>query len=272
MEIANVFFAHLKINPSNFLKENPGLAKEAFLKCLVHNDFQSIKFFGEYLDVNFGNECHDPINPLIYACHNGYFEIVEYLIEIKNANIDYLSAGGTLPIMYAGQGHHFDIVWYLYQKGSSLSTDDKGRKYNLYSFMLRSDAMVLRINRDLAEKNKRVTTLIEEIALLKEKLILFSASIDCSKKCKVQKTNESTDCWKRCVTTVQQPEESPEIKPMEKCVTEVQKIEELPALKPTDDWNVTFNEICDQVEKKFENSPNKENLMKLLEILQLKKN
>lgn len=67
MDITNLICEHLKVDPATFWKDNPELAKKALLKCLIKKDLEGMKFFGEHIDVNFGNEYKNSINPLIYS-------------------------------------------------------------------------------------------------------------------------------------------------------------------------------------------------------------
>ena len=87
-------------------------------------DFGYLTTALKYADVNCGNS-HES-NPLMYACYNKKFPLVQFLVEKGGADVNKQSNGNSTPIMYSFQQNDFQTFMYLLSKGVALRTEKHG--------------------------------------------------------------------------------------------------------------------------------------------------
>lgn len=75
-------------------------------------------------DINYGNYCRFDkehlLNPLLYCSENGKSELVQYLVNYRNANVNHVGIGDMTAIMYAVKNDYRDITTFLFNKGAKL--------------------------------------------------------------------------------------------------------------------------------------------------------
>lgn len=149
-----------------------------------------IKNLTPYIDsVNFGNNHQDPdINPLIYCCHQGQFELVKFLVDEAGADINIISKNNTTPIMYAAEAGHYNIVEYLIGKGAALQIKPDN---TLYTFLVLDDVRV----KTMRETYENILELIktkpnqELVQIINQKILLYSGKLTDSTPDPVQTQN-----------------------------------------------------------------------------------
>jgi ankyrin repeat protein len=62
----------------------------------------------------------------LLACQNSHFEIVQWLIEKQNANINDTDYQNCTPIHYASASGSEDIIYYLLEKNAKIISDNSG--------------------------------------------------------------------------------------------------------------------------------------------------
>src|SRR5437899_2646813 len=111
----------------NFLskyKKNQKKLQIIFKKFLKYsNKINILKIISTHLEtVNFGNShTGENINPLIYASRHSKWDIIRFLIEETDVDVNYLSENDTTAIMYAAEISAFSIVEYLLENGAFIN-------------------------------------------------------------------------------------------------------------------------------------------------------
>ena len=97
---------------------------EQFIRDCKNGNLDGIKRIIEIHNINIHaiNECG-----FRWACDNGQFHIVEYLINLYKINSDYdiinIHAGGEFGFRWARHNGHLHVVEYLINLGSYLGDD-----------------------------------------------------------------------------------------------------------------------------------------------------
>jgi ankyrin repeat protein len=63
---------------------------------------------------------------LFLACQNSNFDIVQWLIEKQNANINDIDYINSTPIHYAAASGSQEIIYYLLQNNAKIISDNNG--------------------------------------------------------------------------------------------------------------------------------------------------
>jgi len=86
-----------------------------------YGQFEIVKYLIEEHNANVEakNSVGFGATPLIYASLNGHLEIVKYLIEECNANVEAKNNYGETPLLYASIYGRLEIVKYLIENGAN---------------------------------------------------------------------------------------------------------------------------------------------------------
>lgn len=110
--------AKLLIDSASIDLERPNLAGETpIMMAAFHGSFDLVQYLIEKRQV----EINKPgWSALHYAATNGHLKIVTYLLD-KNAYVDPESPNGTTALMMAARGGHIEVVKLLLDRGADLS-------------------------------------------------------------------------------------------------------------------------------------------------------
>ena len=92
--------------------------------CTLLDRIRSVNYGNQYSQYVDSSVLHE-INPLIYCCIHGKFDLVKLLVEQYNANLEHLSYVDTTPIMFSAQAGHHEITKYLFNRGAKLAIATK---------------------------------------------------------------------------------------------------------------------------------------------------
>lgn len=110
--------AKLLIDSASIDLERPNLAGETpIMMAAFHGSFDLVQYLIEKRQV----EINKPgWSALHYAATNGHLKIATYLLD-KNAYVDPESPNGTTALMMAARGGHIEVVKLLLDRGADLS-------------------------------------------------------------------------------------------------------------------------------------------------------
>ena len=91
----------IKDNDIKSMKEmiEDTISTKMFIIAAIYGTVEMFKIFEELIDINFMNNKGESL--FHYACHHGNMEIVEYLIETHNWDINQFGSNGTTPLFYS---------------------------------------------------------------------------------------------------------------------------------------------------------------------------
>lgn len=107
-----------------FQLSTPTEANTIFMELMKSNvAFEHLETALKYADINTGAS-HET-NPLMYACQNKKFALVQFLVG-KGVDVNKKSSNNSTAIMYCFQNNDFQTFAYLLSKGATLSNDKTG--------------------------------------------------------------------------------------------------------------------------------------------------
>lgn len=94
----------------------------------ISGDLERVKYLldnGTAVDA----EDADKRTALHWAAANGRIELVEFLVNEKNANINHADEDKWTPLMSAASAGHADVVNFLLSKGASVNAVNNSKRY-----------------------------------------------------------------------------------------------------------------------------------------------
>ena len=111
-----LFFENQKMHEILMTREAPSIDELVCAAC-CNGHLPIVKYL-------FSKGANPHGNALQIASKFGYLNIVKYLVEMKNADVDNTGYNNSTPLHYACQEGHLEIVKYLYSRGANLEAKD----------------------------------------------------------------------------------------------------------------------------------------------------
>lgn len=117
LELIKYFVEEKAVDP---LKTESGLNWTLFDRAVSSGNLDAIRYLIDEKRV-----VYDGNDLLIGAIVNDHFEIVKYLVEEKEVDINFASEGGWTSLLYAIEQSYIEIIDYLIAKGDDISVRDR---------------------------------------------------------------------------------------------------------------------------------------------------
>ena len=106
------------------------ISTKMFIIAAIYGTIEMFKIFEELIDINFKNEKGESL--FHHACYHGNMEIVEYLVEKHNWNINEIGLDNSTPLFYAMmKDKSIGVFNFLLKKGADIE-HISSRGWNIY--------------------------------------------------------------------------------------------------------------------------------------------